>query len=886
MDLDLQAVRKYYERTDIQQELLRICKDREVQIWIGETRGRRPEAVYMLGDLKDLIKQGMTSFHVSEERWSDPLRLEPGMQKRNLDNLRKGWDMILDLDCKNLKYSQMAAELIIDAIKFHDIENFSVKFSVTGDTPVFIKAGNIKRLLPIKEAIEVFKSNKQLEILSSDEDSKLCFSKIYNYLVHKDKVYNLYYRQSDVPLIVTGHHSVFIWENGNIMQKYVKDIKKGDYVISYNKFSNFTPKVIQLDNLFSYNKKIINKKVGVTKELCRLIGYYLSEGHLADINYMVGFSFDYHEREYIDDCKYLLKSIVGDNVVSEHKPHPTSIQVISNTKQWYTFFKNYCGKGSHNKHLPNFVWDLPKDYFLELLKGYLRGDAHKKSPLYLTVKSVSKQLITELIWLCKMHGISANLYSEQSKPHLLNGNMFKGAFVFIMKITKRDLFINEFNIKRNKFSRLPADKVYPTAPLYSIYKQIQPGSFKSHRLENSTLKKKMASATRIEKVIKWFESFYSIEPSLESKRIINSYKQLIFSDIALLPVIDIFMAGEKMVYDVSVKGSERFFGGYYPILLHNSGNHGFHIAVPFEAFPDEVNGVHIKDFFPEGIKVISEYLKDMTSSFLAERMLKNESVSQIAKKIGKKDEELYSNGKFDPYQVISVDSVLISSRHLFRAPYSINEKSGLVSIPIHDIKKFDISKAKMENVKVELRFMDSEKAVKGEARKLLMQAFDWAMKKNKPDIKKFEREYNIPKDAVKADFFPPCILKLMGGIKEDGRKRAVFILINFFRHMGWTFEQIEAFLNEWNKKSYEQLREGYIASQVSWARRQNQKILPANCDNSAYYKGMAVCCPDDLCRMIKNPVQYATRKLNLAKRLEEEENKKKPKTKAKKKIDK
>jgi DNA primase large subunit len=444
MDLDFAAIRKYYERTDIQQELLIISKDREVQAWFGESCGKRPEAVYMLGDLKDLIRQGMTSFHISEERWIDPLQLEPGMQKRNLENLRKGWDMILDLDCKNLGYSQAAAELLIDAIKFHNVTNVSVKFS---------------------------------------------------------------------------------------------------------------------------------------------------------------------------------------------------------------------------------------------------------------------------------------------------------------------------------------------------------------------------------------------------------------------------------------------------------GNHGFHIAVPFEAFPDEVNGIHIKDYFPEGIRIISEYLKDMTAAFLAEKMLKKESVDEIAKNSGKKIGEIFTNGKFDPYQVVSVDSVLISSRHLFRAPYSINEKSGLVSIPLHDIKKFDISKAKMENVKIEMRFMDSEKAIKGEARKLLMQAFDWAMKKNKPEIKKFDREYSIPKDAVKADFFPPCILKLMAGINVDGRKRAVFILINFLRHMGWTFEQTGAFLNEWNKKNYEQLREGYISAQVSWAKRQNQKILPANCDNPSYYKGMAVCCPDDFCRMIKNPVQYANKKLNLARRLEEEEARKKPKAKAKKKID-
>jgi DNA primase large subunit len=36
-----------------------------------------------------------------------------------------------------------------------------------------------------------------------------------------------------------------------------------------------------------------------------------------------------------------------------------------------------------------------------------------------------------------------------------------------------------------------------------------------------------------------------------------------------------------------------------------------------------------------------------------------------------------------------------------------------------------------------------------------------------------------------------------------------------------------------------------------------EKIMPPNCDNEGYYINIGVCKPDNLCKKIKNPVQYA-----------------------------
>ena len=235
---------------------------------------------------------------------------------------------------------------------------------------------------------------------------------------------------------------------------------------------------------------------------------------------------------------------------------------------------------------------------------------------------------------------------------------------------------------------------------------------------------------------------------------------------------------------------------------------------------------------------------------------------------GSSMEDVIFNGNFDPFKVVDIDSILISSRHLFRCVYSINDKSGLVSIPIKSISEFDIKNAEMENVKFNLTFLDTDNVANDEARELLIQAFDWAKKSSSfvEEKKTMERNYELPKTAIKADYFPPCILKLLSGVKEDGRKRAIFVLVNFLQNMGWSLDDVERFLLEWNKKNYEQLREGYIKAQVSWFKRQKKIVLPPNCENPNYYKTMGVKCDEGICSKCKNPVNYTLRIIKIADR--------------------
>ena len=74
---------------------------------------------------------------------------------------------------------------------------------------------------------------------------------------------------------------------------------------------------------------------------------------------------------------------------------------------------------------------------------------------------------------------------------------------------------------------------------------------------------------------------------------------------------------------------------------------------------------------------------------------------------------------------------------------------------------------------------------------------------------------------------------------------------------------IEEKLKEWNKNNSEQLREVLWKGHLRYHKANKKKVMPPNCDNKMYYKDLRLCLPDNFCRRIKNPAQYAKLKAKL-----------------------
>ncbi|MBW2980001.1 hypothetical protein KY360_01110 [Candidatus Woesearchaeota archaeon] len=373
--------------------------------------------------------------------------------------------------------------------------------------------------------------------------------------------------------------------------------------------------------------------------------------------------------------------------------------------------------------------------------------------------------------------------------------------------------------------------------------------------------------------------------------------------------------------------------GISSISLKFSGNKGFHIGVPFEVFPDAIGGRETRSLFPEAARKIALYLLDFIgrnyiivepNHFIFGNRFKL-NIEELSKQLGKSTEELtiwecknckkkvtetkqtheemivgsddvefmneqHYSGKvkkgsftkrtcgcnnpdhmkiFNVATLIDIDTILISSRHLYRMPYSLHEKSGLASMVFNPEKILNFKRefANPDNVKVSKhRFLDKENVKQGEGAGLLNAALAFAPDEETEEIS-LKKEYEMPKSALPVEHFPPCIKKILNGI-EDGRKRSLFTLVNFLTCVGWDHDKIEALLKDWNKKNQEPLREVLLVGQLRYHKQQKKRILPPNCANKMYYKDIGCCKPDNLCQKIKNPVNYAKRKVGAREKAE------------------
>ena len=341
---------------------------------------------------------------------------------------------------------------------------------------------------------------------------------------------------------------------------------------------------------------------------------------------------------------------------------------------------------------------------------------------------------------------------------------------------------------------------------------------------------------------------------------------------------------------------------YYrvPLTIKFSGRSGFHIAVPWESFPDSINQKETRILFPEIPRAVAAYLKSMIALPLAHEILVVFSIEDLQTKSSKPFSELAPNNTLDPFCLVEIDAVAISSRHLIRSCYSINEKTGLVSIPllINEIEGFDPMTAAMGVVNVTKDraagryFLENTEGLeKTGARMLFTQALDYAQKREiVVEDQSATKEFEVLEEAALEDSFPPCIKQILGGI-SDGRKRSSFILVNFLTLGGWSYEMIEARLRAWNKILAEPLREIDLLAALRQHRKKKGavgSVLPPNCDNRAYYIDFGVCHPDALCKKIKNPVSYMrarekTRKMQAEHARTEEEKKAKKKVQEEKK---
>ena len=317
----------------------------------------------------------------------------------------------------------------------------------------------------------------------------------------------------------------------------------------------------------------------------------------------------------------------------------------------------------------------------------------------------------------------------------------------------------------------------------------------------------------------------------------------------------------------------------YNVSVKFSGNKGFHLAIPFEAF-SKYNGLNeTRLLFPNVAKKIAMYLMYQLRGEISRTILDLDGgIDGISKKYDIPKEDLVNKDAgshyFDFMKVIEIDTILITSRHLFRMPYSFNEKSGLVSIPLANNRIMDFSKeeAKPENVdplkysKFEFLKYDDTYGKDGDILLHLIEQpdddsftgdsgtyIDSGDLEEKISLIQNRKRESLGKmilasggevfeieGTIEMKDFPETIKFALQNNFIDGKKRGLFLLLTYLTSINWTFDQIGDVIKTWNKNQEEPLKWNYIQAQISWFKAQPGKISPPKFTNDNYFKHIGI----------------------------------------------
>jgi len=204
----------------------------------------------------------------------------------------------------------------------------------------------------------------------------------------------------------------------NNIESYYKDMKidmskidqfKNRFIIEnnciYKKMRNQYGTITKGKRLFD------NVSIDVSKDLLKLMGYFIAEGCCSKGR--VIFSFNSNESEYHEEVIILMKKIFGDiNYGKYFSKNKNSCVISFYSVVAITLFESLFGKGARNKEIPNFIFNIDNSLKIELLHGLFNGDGYYKKGQVIQLTTASVNLANNVFDLLFSIGIKSSIKSR------------------------------------------------------------------------------------------------------------------------------------------------------------------------------------------------------------------------------------------------------------------------------------------------------------------------------------------------------------------------------------------------------------------------------------------------------------------------------------------
>src|SRR5436305_8687448 len=134
-------------------------------------------------------------------------------------------------------------------------------------------------------------------------------------------------------------------------------------------------------------------EIPLDRNLARLLGLYCAEGCVTSSkrrpnSNIINFSFSHTESHLVAEVLELLKKCIGIN--SRVVARPSTLAVTAGKTSAALLFKALAGSRSHEKRVPECIYDAPSDIVRAFLNAYVEGDGHRYDNGKVSATTVSK----------------------------------------------------------------------------------------------------------------------------------------------------------------------------------------------------------------------------------------------------------------------------------------------------------------------------------------------------------------------------------------------------------------------------------------------------------------------------------------------------------------
>jgi replication factor C small subunit len=463
-------------------------------------------------------------------------------------------------------------------------DNFQGNFlelnaSVTPETPIMIRTKDkIERTNFGELAKRYFVNNEKyakpshVEVLSLDKDYRVRFMPVS--LISRHKVSNvakLRYEGGEIRTSL-NHSVIIIDEQGNLVPKEVSELREGDLLITFRTtleskenlsldFEKYTPKEYNmLKSGLVKNPKIktVLEDIELDEDLAWLFGTYLAEGCLSfsrDTSGGLVFAFgnpgdldSVVKAQSIIQDKFHLESTTQIGYSGFDRSRGSSIQVRVHNTQLARFVRDNFYNGTkrytaRTKRVPDFIYH--SKYRWDFLKGYIH-DGTGTWDEYVRYSSMSKENLIDITWLGRISGLETSCYTKEAR--------------IVWKLPS--------------YSYLRTN-LLPASPVINVFKRNNENIRFNwrHDLRHQLYSKKSKRITK-----NLVNTLLNKLGNQIEKKEIQRIVKLVNSPLSAVVIKKIeIIEYDDFVYDVSVPGSEMFWGGTSPILLHNSDERGIDV---------------------------------------------------------------------------------------------------------------------------------------------------------------------------------------------------------------------------------------------------------------------------------------------------------------------